>query len=154
MPYYQTKIERNSDGSSSSSSFISEGAAAKHLGRMNFREFQYLHVKTNIPMNTHMLFFTASGFMYNNGNISGILGCYPYNNASGILSIYVNNLGSTTIETAYKSTDNFTCLRFNRGSTGYTEGRFDLLLSGHDKANYESFAITNWTLTNNSAAQY
>jgi hypothetical protein len=154
MPYYQTKIERNADGSSSSLSFVSEGPAAKHLGRMNFRAFQYLHIKTNIPMGAHMLFFTASGYMYNNGNIFGVLGCYPFTNVDGILNIFVNNLGGTTIETAYKSTDNFTCLRFNRGSTEYTEGRFDLLLSGHSNANYEPFVITNWTLTNTASAQY
>lgn len=153
MPYYQTKTYRSAAGASATDSYISEYVAGKHLGRMQFRAYQYLHVKTNIYCDSFMVFFTATGYMYNNGNIHSTIGCYPYA-GNLILNIHVNNTGNTIIDTAYPSSDNYCCLRFNRGSSGYTEGVFDLILSGHNKADYESFVITNWTLTNSASNQY
>jgi len=152
MPYYQTKTYRSSGGASSNDSYISEYVAGKHLGRMQFRAYQYLHVKTNIPCQSYMLFFTATGYIYGNGNIHSTIGCYPYNNT--IINIFANNNANASIDTAYASSDYYCCLRFNRGSTGYTEGVFDLILSGHNKSDYESFGITNWTLTNSASNQY
>jgi hypothetical protein len=116
----------------------------KHIGRFQFRGFtaggqlggQYLHIKFNQPMSSNMMFFRAEGYLYNNRNIWARAGCYPYGPSNSILNIHINNSGFSTLEAMYRSSDGFLVLRFNRNSTGYSEGVFDLWLSGHGDGSY------------------
>lgn len=116
----------------------------KHLGRFELRGYtagnqaggQYLHVKVNQPMSSNMMFWRAEGYIYNRGNIWARAGCYPYAPSNSILALNINNSASCTIDTMYRSSDGYVVVRFNRQSTGYNEGRFDLWLSGHGNGSY------------------
>ena len=116
----------------------------KHLGRFELRGYtagaqaggQYLHVKTNQPMSSNMMFWRAEGYIYNRGNIWARAGCYPYAPSNSILALNINNSAPCTLDTMYRSSDGYLVVRFNRQSTGYNEGRFDLWLSGHGNGSY------------------
>ena len=116
----------------------------KHLGRFELRGYtagnqaggRYLHVKTNQPMSSNMMFWRAEGYIYNRGNIWARAGCYPYAPSNSILALNINNSASCTIDTMYRSSDGYVVVRFDRKSTGYNEGRFDLWLSGHGNGSY------------------
>jgi hypothetical protein len=122
----------------------------KHVGRFQFRGFtaggqlggQYLHIKFNQPMSSNMMFFRAEGYLYGSRNIWARAGCYPYGPSNSILNIHINNSGFSTLEAMYRSSDNFLVLRFNRQSTGYSEGVFDLWVSGHGNSSYAGIDIT------------
>ena len=116
----------------------------KHLGRFELRGYtagnqaggRYLHVKVNQPMSSNMMFWRAEGYLYNRGNIWARAGCYPYAPSNSILSLYINNSANSTISTMYRASDGYLVIRFDRNSTGYSEGRFDLWLSGHGNSSY------------------
>lgn len=137
----------------------------KHLGRFQLRGYtagsqpggQYLHIRTNIPCTSYMTFWRAEGYLYNNGNIWTRAGCYPYN--GGVINIFTNNSGSSVIDTFYGSSQgggasNRLCIRINRGGTGYSEGRFDLWVSGHSEGEYGFVDIERFVYTDSSSNQF
>lgn len=116
----------------------------KFLGKFQLRGYtaggqlggQYLHVKINQTMSSNMMFMRAEGYLYNNANIWARAGCYPYAPSDSILNIHINNSGSSTLDAIYRATDGYMVVRFNRNSTGYSEGVFDFWMAGHGDGSY------------------
>lgn len=137
----------------------------KHMGKWELRGYtaggqaggQYLHIKTNVPCGSVMTFWRAEGYLYGNANMWSRAGAYPYNGT--VINIHINNSGSSTIDGIYASSNgggsnNKMCMRFNRNSTGYSEGWFDLWMSGFNKNNYESYEVTDAVYTDSSSNQF
>lgn len=137
----------------------------KHLGRYELRGYtaggqaggQYLHLRTTIPCGSNMTFIRAEGYLYNNANIWGRAGFYPYNGT--VINIHINNSGSSLIDGIYPSnggggSNNKACIRFNRNSTGYSEGRFDLWLSGHSDGQYAGYEVDGIVYTDSNSNQF
>lgn len=136
----------------------------KHLGRFQLRGYtaggqpggQYLHIKTNIPCTSYMTFWRAEGYLYGNGNIFARGGAYPYNGT--VINTFINNSGNSLFDAFYASSEggggnNRLCLRFNRQSTGYSEGRFDLWISGHSAGEYD-FSVIGFVYTDSASNQF
>lgn len=134
----------------------------KHLGRFELRGYlnpgagidqpgQYLHVKLNQPMSSNMMFIRAEGYLYGTRNIWSRAGCYPYAPTNSVLNIHINNSGYSTIDTIYRASDGYMVIRFNRQSTGYSEGRFDLWLSGHGNGSYAGKDVIGIGYTNSTS---
>ena len=104
-----------------------------HLGEFTLRDgSQYLHVKTDITSDSLMMFFSAWGYLYNSAGLIGWAMGYAYTGTS-ILNTYLYNVGSTSFHGLYKTASpHNVCLRFNRGGTGYTEGKINIFFATHD----------------------
>jgi hypothetical protein len=101
-----------------------------HLGEFTLRDgSQYLHVKTDITSDNIMMFFSAWGYLYNSAGLIGWGMGYSYDSTS-ILNTYLYNVGSTSFHGLYRAASPYNvCLRFNRGGTGYTEGKINIFFA-------------------------
>ena len=123
-----------------------------HVGEFTFRAGnRYLDIKTDLATQSAMLSFYYWGFLYNSGDLFGSAGTYAYNGTS-FINTYIRNTGSTTLSSIYKTgSPHYLCLKFDRGSDGYSEGKVNLFMIDH------GLTIAPGVLgyaENNSASQY
>jgi len=100
-----------------------------HVGEFTFRAGnRYLDIKTDLATETAMLSFYYWGYLYNSGDLFGSAGTYAYTGTS-FLNTYIRNTGSTTLSSFYKTgSPYYLCLKFDRGSDGYSEGKVNLFM--------------------------
>lgn len=145
---------------------ISDSAHATWmLGQFQFRAYQYLHVELNEPYNSGwMNYFEMQGYLYGSGVGFGAYGYYPYGSSGGPINqkyATINNSGANTGSGAAPRCDyiwvtgnNKVWLRFNRGSTGYTEGQIDITYSAHGNITTYGWTVSQWTLNNSSSCPW
>ena len=133
------------------------GLNFKNIGHFNFREFQYLDIKTNMTSNSLMFMFFAHGYMYNNGNMYSISSGYSYTAPNTIINQFTQNLANCSIASTYRTTSpsagGYLCVKLNRGSTGYTEGYVTLYFHTHG-LDMNSCQVLAYTTTNNAGNVY
>jgi hypothetical protein len=103
-----------------------------HVGEFTFRAGnRYLDIKTDLATESAMLSIYYWGYLYNSGDLYGSAGTYAYQGTS-FLNTYIRNSGSTTFSSFYKTgAPYYVCLKFDRGSDGYSEGKINLFMIDH-----------------------
>jgi len=90
---------------------------------------RYVDVKTNIADNHVMFHCMVHGYLYGNGLMYSLIGGYTYS-SNTILNKYTHNLGHGYV-TSYRSSGGHLCLKIDRGTNGYTEGRVSISYNDH-----------------------
>lgn len=130
-----------------------KGTGLVHLGSFTHRAGnRYLDIKTNNASGSLMFMFHVWGYLYNSANINTWIGGYSYTNNS-ILNLYTQNLGNCTA-TAYRtSTNNFLCLKIDRGSNGYSEGKVNVFFHAWGASEMAGTIVTSYA-QNDSASNF
>jgi hypothetical protein len=96
--------------------------------------------------------FHIYGYLYNSANMNTYIGGYSYTGNS-ILNLYTQNLANCTA-TAYRtSTNNYLCLKLDRGNNGYSEGKVNVFFHAWSQGEMENLVVTSYA-QNDSASNY
>jgi len=122
-----------------------------HIGSFTHRAGnRYLDIKLN--QGGSMFMFHIYGYLYNSANINTWIGGYSYLNNS-ILNLYTQNLGNCSATVYRTTTNNYLCVKIDRGNNGYSEGKVNVFYHAWSQGEMEGMAVTSYA-QNDSASNY
>jgi hypothetical protein len=147
-----TGIYLKRQGEFSSDNILFNGFPFKNLGHYTFRDgSRYFDAKLNITGDMQM--FLVIGYLYNSGNIFSLHGSYSY--VTSVINKFAINLGNSTISDVYRTSggSNLLCIKLDRGSSSYSEGRVSIYYHTHD-ATQNSAEIISYAQNNSAGAHF
>lgn len=131
-----------------------KGTGWVHIGSFTHRAGnRYLDIKTNNNSGSLMFMFHIYGYLYNSANINTYIGGYSYTGSS-ILNNYVQNLGNATATTYRTSTNNYLCIRIDRGSNGYSEGKLNVFFHAWNAGEMTNMVVTSYAQNDGASVYY
>jgi hypothetical protein len=122
-----------------------------HIGSFTHRDgSRYLDIKLN--QGASMFMFHIYGYLYNSANINTWIGGYSYTGNS-ILNLYTQNLGNCSATVYRTATNNYLCVKIDRGNSGYSEGKVNVFYHAWSQGEMEGMAVTSYA-QNNTAGNY
>ena len=161
MPIRLTTSRYGQSGSPTNQYDVHDPKPMYMIGNFTFRAYRYLHLELNEAYNAGtMNYIEYHGYIYSSGIVFGNAGYYPYGPSNGPIAIYKNYFGAGGISSGGAlnnigvTSNNKIWYRFDRGSTGYTEGGLVIFASENDPPNFRRHSVTQRTLNNNSSCPF
>jgi hypothetical protein len=154
LPVGFTTFDSDFDAMEGYAPVLFAGFDYKLIGYFPFRDgARYLDIKTNISGNNIMHQFMAHGYLYGHGNIFAMRGGYVYE-GDVINEPNTSMTGANQIVDIYLASDGALCVKLDKTSSSYTEGRVAVYFHAHDKAVQNSIFVTRYRQNNVSGAVY